>query len=336
MMKKHSGHFIIFFTMCHLFLCSLALASDETCRTNSTEESLTSQFLAFCSEQIPGKKEILSDITYVTPLDFIVCQFIDLGGPTGKTVLRDLTKIPALYDKVAQKLPVGGTKYIFDESNIWSQYAKVGTKVGFIVIGWGLGVPAKISAPLSNYPGDILSRALVKSGMDKQDLNDEREFLDFLAHSFGLQWIRWVGEGVIEAVPKNLAMQMVSTYVFKSHISPVIGTVAFVVPNYLVNGEFTGADAVTISINVAAHLATRHNTVLPGAGFPYNVAVYKAAVYSAATLGALSFSYLQMAVTPYVLAAPARFIQNGLDKVCKKIVSEVQGMMSTTSPSPDL
>lgn len=221
--------------------------------------------LVFIWQRFPNVQEMFIDVASQAPLDVALGGFTkQLGNnPAAKSFLRDSLKLPATFLKAWREVPIGSTGLVFDVSNVYSQVAKVATKVGGIYVFTSLGMNPEVAGTTANYIGDPLAKLFIKAGKDRQtEHKTDLPFYEYLVTNF--QLTRGMMSIVLEVGPKVLIVNSLGALISRSGITPYIkGMRIFAVPAgagkvrrfaYAVAGTFAATWAVTYMLAPAARI----------------------------------------------------------------------------------
>jgi hypothetical protein len=194
-----------------------------------------SDILVFMWKRVPNLEETMIDITTQAPLDVALGGFTaSMTSPSSKSFLRDMTKIPGAMAKAEAGARVGGTEFIFDESNVWSQTSKSIVKVGSIgFLVTFIKMDKDTAASYGNYLGEYAARFFINAGQDRQIANETIPFQNYLVEHFDPTWFF---DTVVEATPKVLVSNMLSNLIKGAGIGPfikdkIISTSSMVLPS---------------------------------------------------------------------------------------------------------
>ncbi len=247
-------------------------------------------FFEFCWKRVPNGQEILLDAGIEAPIDLLLGDYTKALGhnPSAKAVLRDAMKLPSALVKAGTGTRVGGTEFVFDRSQVYSQLSKTILKGGgTVMLVTVFEMPAKHAAVWANYPGDIMARYLVKAGQYRQKENSTRSFEEYLFQESEPGW--WV-DTLLEVGPKILVCNRVGALVEKAQLGMTVRSGV---------------------VHMANRLAGTH--INPSDTFWKNAKTRGPLVFAIMTA---AYFFEKIAVT-YVMAPAARITMDGITELAK-------------------
>jgi hypothetical protein len=192
--------------------------SQRTLETVSNVPEIVWDSGIWLSKRIPNAQEILFDSGLETVFDLALGEYTrQLGhNPSAKSVLRDAIKLPSAIAKAEAGTRVGGTKYVFDQSHVFSQISKTTLKLaGTVLLSKGLGMEPKEAAVWANYPGDIVARYFVKAGQYRQNANSTDPIPTYIWENAEGSW---AGESISETLPKIVVANSVGSLIERASV----------------------------------------------------------------------------------------------------------------------
>jgi hypothetical protein len=162
--------------------------------------------LEFACDRLPNLEELKADVLLGSALDMFVRSYVDLGGPAGSAIIRDVTKGITQEYKIYNNVSIGSTSDSWDESARYGQALKIFVKAGIISVGvfgdlMGYQVDIEKFARFANLPGDVVARALKNAKKEKKESHSKLEFTEYLTENAKTQWFE---DAAYEIFPKFL------------------------------------------------------------------------------------------------------------------------------------
>lgn len=279
---------LIFFSMFYSVLSMVSYADNlqdfQNCSSYDAEEDLKScssceaeedplvlsyskplETLRRAFNSIPNRDELMADVFFAGPLDLLVSSFIDLGpNPATREIQRDFAKIASICLKARRSTVVAGTEFKFDRSHLYAQLAKTSARVVLIVGLSGMGIcSATTAATLPNLPGDTLSRAFIKSGMEHQLVQDScrsqspsvtrlvPNLEDHLVEKLP-ELGRLFVEAAQEVAPKVALIAGVSQIIARTGMEHRIVSFVFMIPRFLLRAPMSPINSMRINTALLA------------------------------------------------------------------------------------
>jgi hypothetical protein len=213
----------------------------------------------FLAKRVPNVQELVTNsLAEALSESLLLAKLVQHMGnhPAGRTLSRDISKTPGIYENACQRAYFGGTPYVYDVSVLLQVLSKSVCKGTFV--GAGLAVLGTKSvegtARIANFPCDLLGRYFIITGQAWQDSSDYNktayqsindinpisryhqcnkmlltqfeDYKNFLAsHSAEWHYGQLIDAGG-ESIPKNLVMDVIGSQVSNFKIDSGLNNLA--------------------------------------------------------------------------------------------------------------